>query len=179
MPPILVTGFGPFGTFDSNASEHLAKGWGGRNAVIEVSYESVDRFVEALDRRSFDTLVMLGLHGSATRFQLEMLAHNWIGTAPDVLGDAPTGTIHEGPRILSGTLWRQLPLDSILRSEPVCLSYHPGSFLCNYIYYRALHLFPDKRVGFIHVPTQQALPLAEQSRTLGKLLDLVQDECFA
>jgi pyrrolidone-carboxylate peptidase len=177
MPPVLVTGFGPFERFDSNPSEHLAKGSGLDHAVLEVSYEAVDRYLESLNPTKFESLVMMGLHGTATQMQLEMLAHNWIGSAKDVLGEAPTGSIQDGPPIRAGTLWRNLSLNSMLKSEPVCLSYHPGSYLCNYIYYRALSLFPEKRVGFLHVPSEKALPLSEQERTLKRLLGAVQKDC--
>jgi Pyrrolidone-carboxylate peptidase (N-terminal pyroglutamyl peptidase) len=173
MSSVLVTGFGPFQGFTANPSETLAKAAGHHHAVLEVSYDAVDDFFNRLDPDSFDVLLMLGLHGSTTVMRLEVLAHNWIGSTRDVRGEAPTGFVQDGPPILAGTLWRSLPLDHLLEKEPLCLSYHPGSYLCNYIYYRALCLFPEKRVGFLHVPEEKALPLRRQTRALSALLDLV------
>jgi pyroglutamyl-peptidase len=172
MQQILVTGFRPFDRFASNPSEHLAKGSGKNHEVLEVSYDAVDHFFKRLDPSTFQTLLMLGVHGTATALQLEMLAHNWIGSAQDVLGDAPTGPIHDGPPILAGTLWRELPIDPLFKTEPIKLSYHPGSYLCNYIYYRALFLYPDKRVGFLHLPSEAMLPLSLQAATLEKIVAL-------
>lgn len=173
MSPVLLTGFGPFQGFTVNPSETLAKGAGQKHAVLEVSYDAVDGFFRKLSPDSFETMLMLGLHGSTTEMRLEVLAHNWIGSAPDVRGEAAVGLVQDGPPILAGTLWRALPLDQLLTREPLCLSYHPGSYLCNYIYYRALCLYPDKRVGFLHVPEERALPLDRQTKTLGALLDLI------
>src|SRR5437016_1585737 len=102
MSPILVTGFGPFEYFNSNPSESLAKGAGMDHAVLEVSYKGVDRYLENL-KPNFNAIVMLGLHGTATRLQLEVLAHNWIGTSKDVLGEAPVGLIGAGPSVRAGT----------------------------------------------------------------------------
>lgn len=174
MSPILITGFGPFLGFVANPSEMLAKSSGRDHVVLDVSYEAVDRFFTKLDPNSFQTLLMLGLHGVTTDMRLELLAHNWIGSTPDVMGDAPKGSVQDGPPILASTLWPRLALERLLRSEPICLSYHPGSYLCNYIYYRALCLYPDKRVGFLHVPEASALPLERQAKTLDALLKVME-----
>ncbi len=152
----------------------LAKDSGRDHVVLEVSYEAVDRFFARVDPNSFQTLLMLGLHGVTTDMRLELLAHNWIGSTPDVVGEAPKGPVQDGPLILSGTLWQRLSLERLLGSEPICLGYHPGSYLCNYIYYRALCLFPDKRVGFLHVPEARALPLGRQSEALDALLKVIE-----
>ena len=45
-----------------------------------------------------------------------------------------------------------------------------GVYLCNYIFFRALQAFPDKRVGFLHVPPVNAVPIEEQHRMLARVV---------
>src|SRR5438309_1962372 len=86
---VLVTGFGPFERVKENPSESLAKGCGLPNSVVEVSYDGTRRFLDRLDPRSFETLLLLGAHGNATRFHIEILAHNRISAKADVSGFVP------------------------------------------------------------------------------------------
>ena len=175
MTQLLLTGFGPFEGFDTNPSRRLVERSGCDHEVLEVSYAGTSAFFESLDSKRFQTLLMIGAHGSATKLKLEMLAHNWIGPSKDVRGHAPIGKIQDGSRILAGTLWNSLSLENVLRSEPIEKSFHAGSYLCNYVYYRALSLFPDKRVGFLHVPSEGTIPLKDQEKALKKLVQLVED----
>jgi hypothetical protein len=43
--------------------------------------------------------------------------------------------------------------------------------LCNFIFYRALQAFPDRRVGFLHVPPRTVVPMSEQHPFLRALLE--------
>lgn len=174
MSPPLITGFGPFREFASNPSEMLARNSGLSHSVLDVSYEAADRFFKTLDPDSFESLIMIGLHGVTTDMRLETLAHNWTGCVPDILGEAPSGSVQDGAPILAGTLWRALPLQELLETQPLCLSFHPGSYLCNYVYYRALCMYPAKRIGFIHVPSERAMPLERQAEVLSALLDVIE-----
>ena len=51
-----------------------------------------------------------------------------------------------------------------------------GCYLCNYVYYRALRRFPTKRVGFVHVPPLEVLPLDVQREWLARLLKALEGE---
>ena len=171
---LLVTGFGPFKGFPSNPSEHLARTCGEDNRIIDVSYGAADKFLRELNPESFETLLLMGAHGTATCFQLELLAHNWAGGMKDICEETRAGVLRSaGSAIQAGTLWPSLPLSPILDSTQATLSFHPGSYLCNYIYYEALCYFPRKRVGFLHVPRAQAMPLESQRDVLKTLLQLI------
>ena len=166
----LVTGFLPFGGFSVNPSALLAESCGRTFELLEVSYAAVDAFLSSLAARagSFDRLLMLGLRGNGTFINLERLARNHIGPSPDVRdvvrGPAP---IEAGaPATLATTLFDPgIDLPVLRPSDDA------GSYLCNYIYYRALRSFPTKAVGFVHVPPLDVVPLETQRRELADLLE--------
>lgn len=148
---ILVTGFGPFGSVVDNPSAHLARGVSADAVVLEVSFAAVDRLIATLDPADFDAWLMLGFSAQASKLVIERSAANRVGLDPDVLGASRPGPVEEdGPERLKGTLW------------PAYLSWTPcnawrfsddaGSYLCNYLYYRGVHRFPDRKVGLVHVP---------------------------
>lgn len=158
---LLVTGFGAFGEFDSNPSALLAEGCGCEHRVLEVAFEAVEEFLAALDPATIDGLLMLGVAGKAEAFRVETTARNRIGTTPDVRGvvQGPGPIDPAGPPLLAATLWStELIVDASKRAPSV----DAGDYLCNYAFYRALQSFPEKRIGFLHVPPVAAVPLEEQ-----------------
>jgi pyrrolidone-carboxylate peptidase len=172
----LVTGFGPFEGFPNNPSAELAKRCGARFEIVEVAYATTREFLQGLDPGRFDVLLHMGVHHKATQMHLEVLAHNQVLSRPDVRGlEIAGGQVRKGsPAIQAGTLWPSLELESFLRDEPAVLSYHAGTYLCNFIYFESLCRFPDKRVGFLHVPSENAMSLDTQEKTLTKLVRLIE-----
>jgi pyroglutamyl-peptidase len=167
-PRTFVTGFREFGGFAVNPSAPLAESCGRPFEVLEVSYAAADDFLDRLaDASAFDQLLMLGLRGRGTRIEVERFARNWIGDLPDVRGSVrgPAPIYHDAPDALPSTLFT---------SESAVASLNPsedaGFYLCNYIYYRALRLRPDIRIGFVHVPPTEVMPLDAQRRDLTRLL---------
>jgi len=107
-------------------------------------------------------------------FHLERVARNEIGPTPDVRGfvRGPAAIEPGGPVALATTLFNH--------STPALAS-HAGSddagwYLCNYLYYRALRRFPDRRVGFVHVPPLEILPLDAQQDQLARLLEVIESD---
>lgn len=171
---LLVTGFGPFEGYPSNPSEELARGCGYESRIVEVSFRGLRDLFDNLDPSQFESLLMLGAHGSATALHLELLAHNWNGKYPDVHGEVCEGPIDPSlPDMLVGTLWQSIDLSELLATRPMKLSYHPGSYFCNRIYYEALVRFPTKRIGFLHVPRAEVFSMASQKESLSRLLELI------
>ncbi len=166
----LVTGFGPFGSIASNPSSQLAAECGRPFQILEVSYAAVDQFLSELPAESFDLLVMLGVAGQSQRMRFEMVARNWVGTTPDVrgviLGPGPINPTAPPKFCISPPL--ALPM-----SESWEYSFDAGDYLCNYIFFRAMHRFPAKQIHFIHVPPFEVvspeIQLAELSRLLERL----------
>lgn len=166
---LLVTGFGAFGEFDENPSSLLASGCGFEHHLLEVSFKAVDAFLAGLDGGSFDALLMLGVAGKAEGFRVETVARNWIGPIPDVRGErhGPGLLDPAAPPRLASTLWpASLLADAPLRAASV----DAGDYLCNYLFFRALQAFPDKRVGFLHVPPVSVVPIEEQRQMLAGVL---------
>ncbi len=171
----LVTGFAPFGLVTDNPSGRLAEGCGRPFQVLEVAYAAADAFIERLDPESFDILLMLGVATQRERVTPELFARNWRGEQPDVRGDASDGPIEEGgPLLVEATLWHADVVASLSASPDFFASMDAGTYLCNYLAYRALRRFPEKRVGFLHVPPFERLPRARQAAILAQVLDAVE-----
>ena len=166
----LVTGFLAFGGFDVNPSALLAQASGRPHELIEVAFAAADDFLDrAVSARDFDRILMLGVRGGGTRMEVERFARNHVGAAPDVRGEVrgPAAIEPGGPDFLGGTL-----LD---HATEFSASDDAGSYLCNYVYYRALRRLPTTiQVGFVHVPPLDVVALDEQQRLLADFLRVVE-----
>jgi pyroglutamyl-peptidase len=177
----LVTGFLAFGDFAVNPSSLLAQSCGRPLQLIEVAYAAADEAIAQLDPDSFDRLLMIGVDGRTSRMRLEQLARNRVGARPDVRGYSPcsggeaTAAIDpNGPDLLSGTLWQSHPaLATAIPHRHV--GDDAGTYLCNYIYYRALQRFGvTHAVGFLHIPPVDRLALPIQQQVLGEILQIIE-----
>ena len=175
-PRIFVTGFRGFGEFDENPSAALAASCGRDHALLEVTYDAADRFLSNLGHRRFDVLLMLGVSAHVASIQLERVAQNRIGQLPDVRGVVRgPATIHpDGPDSIESTLWTQPMCQSLGTACGINMNDDAGSYLCNYIYFRALRRFAQHRVGFLHVPPTQILSIESQRETLSRLIRLIE-----
>jgi pyroglutamyl-peptidase len=171
---LILTGFGPFGSFETNPSQVLVERMGRPLSVLEVSFSAVEQWLDILDPESFDALLMVGVDGRASRMRLETVGKNLIGDAPDVTGRCLAGAAIAvgGPERLGSTLWYDVLNDAGFMSESLCLESNDdaGSYLCNFALYSALHRFPDKKVGFLHIPSFDRLSLVCQAEGLDGLL---------
>lgn len=165
----LVTGFGPFLTNRENPSARLAETSGEPFRVLEVSYQAVTEFLDHLAPESFDRLLMIGLKGSGRKMLLETRGRNVVGSTPDVRKHIPElRVVREGePRLKASTLWG----DHHRQLHPMIgRSTDAGGYLCNFILYEALHRFPEKQVGFLHVPPFHRLAESIQREVLQQIL---------
>ncbi|MCB8931997.1 MAG: hypothetical protein M9921_01895 [Fimbriimonadaceae bacterium] len=171
---VLVTGFGAFGEFEENPSALLAAGCGREHRVLEVAFDAVDQALQEWDPGAFDALLMLGVAGKASAFRVETVARNHIGPAPDVRGEVhgPGPIDPSAPPLLAATLWPSWLLDDTAERAP---SVDAGSYLCNYAFFRALQRFPEKRVGFLHVPPASAMALEVQRDVVREVLALLEE----
>ena len=171
----LVTGFGPFGNVTENPSRHLAEACGRPFEILEVAYEAVDAFLDALNPEGFDTLLMLGVAAPRTHVTPELLARNWKGERPDVRGASLPGPIEEDlPLLIESTLWNAHLVAELSIHPGLFASMDAGSYLCNYLSYRALRRLPEKRVGFLHVPPFEKVPQARQEAILARTLEAIE-----
>jgi pyrrolidone-carboxylate peptidase len=172
----LVTGFGPFLNIRENPSSMLAAASGRSFELLEVSYAGVRQFVEQLDGRHFDRLLLMGVNARADRMHLEVLGRNEVGSTPDVLGHVPELRVarEENVYARTSTLWRPL-LERRDLGPNIGMSESAGGYLCNFALYEALRRFPDKQVGFLHVPSPDALSLETMEVELHRLLRMVEE----
>jgi pyroglutamyl-peptidase len=168
----LVTGFGPFLDIKENPSAELAYGLGRPYRILEVSYDAVEDFIFHLDPDSFDRLLLMGVAPSRTHLCAELFARNTYGIAADMRGDTRTGHIQEGQPLLLGTTMfgEDLLSELMVGSRHFRLSLNAGSYLCNFTYYKALTAFPNKQVGFLHVPPFHQISLENQVGAVDGLL---------
>jgi pyroglutamyl-peptidase len=168
----LVTGFLAFEGFPENPSALLAQSSGLPFELLEVSFAGVDDFLDRVQRSTerFDRLLMLGVRGRGTTIDLERVARNHVGAAPDVRGvvRGPAPIEPAAPDTLTTTLFDATQIGAMSSSTDA------GCYLCNYIYYRALRRLPGKRVGFVHVPPLDAIPLDAQRWELARLIDAIE-----
>ncbi len=171
-----VTGFKAFLKVGQNPSETLAEASARRHQTLEVSYRAVDDFLASLEASTFDRLLMIGVAAGRDHMSLELFARNIIGKTPDVRGYAPFGQIDkEAPLLLSATLWTPDRSARVLMEVPHArASMDAGSYLCNYISFRALQRFPDKHVGFLHIPMPDKIALDDQQMALSRILEILE-----
>lgn len=124
---------------------------------IPVEYEAVDKEVPALWSELQPKLcVHVGVHGLADSVQLEMCAHNDGYNRPDECGKKCRHgcCVEGGTECLSTSLDLEKICSEVMTAKSPCLvalSDDAGRFLCDYIYYKSLHL-GQGTCAFIHVP---------------------------
>ena len=171
MPTILITGFGPFPGAPYNPTMKLVRALAKlrRPALAETtivahlfktSYAAVDRELpELIARHKPDALLMFGLHGRAKAIRIETRARNTLTTRwPDRDGRYNThGAIVIGEDAMAFDPHTRRLLRAVQASHvDAKLSRDAGSYLCNYLCWRALEAARAGRgprlAAFVHVP---------------------------
>ncbi len=168
---ILVTGFGPFPGAPFNPSGPLVRklackrhpAFGDVRIVPHVfatRYECVDRALPdliALHRP--DALLMFGLATRSRHVRIETQARNTLSGLPDASGRIAVSSSIEAAA--QACLPICAPDGELLRAAqrgriPARLSHDAGSYLCNYLYWRALEAAASqdrpRLAAFIHIP---------------------------
>lgn len=168
---VLLTGFEPFDGYPVNPSQVLVEtlaqegtallgeGIELKTLVLPVSFrhclEPVEKEIETFQP---EVVIAFGLAAGREAISIEKVAINWIDARiPDNEGAQPK----ECPVIEGGenALFTTLPAKSMIQGSldvevSATMSYTAGTFLCNYMMYRLLHLGREKEfsTGFIHLP---------------------------
>lgn len=167
---IAVSGFGPFGSDTYNPTEAvvrqlLKRDPALRGHVFEVSRDAVEHELPRwLEADAPDVLVSLGLAGGRTALAIEAVAVNVVHFGiPDTRGYQPESgfIVDDGPAAyLSGLDTQQVVSRWGEAQVPGYTSFSAGTYLCNYLFYRASHWMslrrPGSRAAFIHVPYSTA-----------------------
>ncbi|TYL38217.1 pyroglutamyl-peptidase I [Natronococcus pandeyae] len=170
MSDVLVTGYEPFGEFETNPAIRLAErldgaeigGAGVVGTELPVVFDRATPQLEAaVDEHDPDVVCALGLAGGRAALSLERTGINLRDTrgVPDneereVVDER---VAENGPDAYFSTLpCRQMKTAMRDGGVPTRLSTDAGTHCCNNVLYAARHLVEttdaDFRVGFVHVP---------------------------
>jgi pyroglutamyl-peptidase len=189
----LLTGFGPFGTVINNPSErivahfrdHGAPGHTLTTQVLPVSFTRADQEIgRLLQTGTFDVCLMLGVAGKASAIRLEQFGRNFDNARiPDCDGFSPIETpIRPGS---PATYEPGFPLEPLLAALqaadiPAELSDSAGAYVCNRVYYAALHACAvaniPTRCLFVHIPPNEitfAEPPDTPTMPLGRQIEAI------
>lgn len=189
---VLLTGFEPFGSLDTNVSWEVAK------RVAEMSLGAVDLAIEqmpvsfgrvaevlrdAVGRHNPDIILSLGQSGSGDSVKLERVALNMMDSK---MGDNDGYTPDEVPIYRDGdaALFTSLPIKSLrsaIEAKGInsVISNSAGLYVCNRLYYEALRIEREKhklRALFIHLPYyagQRGVAVDKRTMPLASMTDAV------
>lgn len=165
MKKILITGFEPFGKFKKNPTMDLVHHFANKkigkhnicSVVLPVTYTDSFKKLNSVVRKTKPDLVILtGLAADRENICLERVAINWLESSiKDNRGQRATGKkiLSKGP---DGILTK-IDISKIIRKlgkkNSVVVSNTAGTYVCNFLYYRALnHPQLKNKTLFVHIP---------------------------
>lgn len=165
---LLLTGFEPFGQESVNPSWEAVKAIPDMVEGVEVvkvrlpvTFKGAAVMLEqAVDEFRPDVVLSVGLGGGRSEVNIERVAINMADSKkPDNEGYRPEEmpVRAEAP----DAYFSNLPVKRLVEvlheaGVPAVVSNSAGAYVCNSVFYTALHLvhnkYPDMRVGFVHIP---------------------------
>ncbi len=169
---LLVTGFGPWGPYPSNASQALLEqlqwtapsGWELARRIIPVSWTAARDEARRIALSKAAAVVAFGQYdGDCIRIERRGIDRQ-SRSKPDADSHVFADPATESGRAIASTLPCQALLDQMRSAEIPCrLSDSAGDFLCNYFFYRLLAEFEARGssapIGFVHIPAGRALDI--------------------
>ena len=181
---ILITGFDPFDKEKINPAYEAVKLLPdkiGNAEIVKLEIPTVfgkggTEVEKAIESCMPDCVICVGQAGGRSSITVEKVAINYIDARiADNEGNQPINTaiVPNGPAAYFSTLPVRSMVEN-MRSNgvPANLSFTAGTFVCNEVMYRLLHLTHTKyhhiKGGFIHVPytTQQAATKADGTASM-------------
>ena len=159
---MLITAFEPFGGAESNITQSVLSllpaslaDWAIEKVCLPVSFKRAPIALrEAIATYSPDLVILLGQCPTGENIRLERFAINMMdSTKADNDGYIPNEeTIYANQPL---ALQTPLPIKELERFctdnvQPVQVSNSAGLYVCNRVYYEALHL--QQRAIFVHIP---------------------------
>ena len=165
---ILVTGFDPFGGEKINPAYEAVKLLPAKICdadIVKLEIPTVfgkcgDTVEKAIEQHNPDFVICVGQAGGRSCISIEKVAINFVeARIADNEGNQPLdkAIVPDGPVAYFSTLPVKAMVENV-RSKgiPSNLSYSAGTFVCNDVMYRLLHMLATKyhhiKGGFIHVP---------------------------
>lgn len=161
---IILTGFQKYSKFSLNLSGEIVRSFDDKfqeynleKIILPVSWNrSVDLYSKFVNTTEYNPslVILMGIH-SKNRFSLENNSFN-CAFGKDVDGFYKWGLINIKKPLRLKTTLNIIKIYKTLRSSlKLSISYFPGFYLCNFIYYWALDLSKNKYpVIFIHIPSK-------------------------
>lgn len=160
---VLITGFEPFDGGAMNPSQELLTfldqqsfSFDLKTQLLPVSFSKSLSVLDSVMSGFKPThVVMTGFAHKRTELTIERIGINWVDARiPD-----NDGVILKNQKILEtgpDGLFTRLPLEPMLEAAsqyvPVKISTSAGEYVCNYVLYSFLRLYPDVPGTFIHIP---------------------------
>lgn len=180
MKKLLITGFDPFGSSDTNPAELAVRQLPDRLGSFEIKKCIVPTVFGAATRLALDTaasfrpdvILCIGVANGRDAVTPERVAINVRDARiPDNEGNQPQDTpIAPGA---PDAHFATIPLRNIVsaierRGLPARISNTAGTFVCNDLFYGLAHHFSGTatKVGFIHVPTADVLSVDQIAKAL-------------
>ena len=163
---VLLTGFGPFHTFELNPSQLIVKTLNGSmiqeasvlGVILPVDFEeSVACLIDAIEQVQPEVIICLGLSPTATALEVERIGINLKQKEYDNPWVLPHRIDPKGPFIR----WSTLPTRAITTALhnvniSAVRSWSAGWYVCNAVLYEMLGYLKEHDLcipaGFIHVP---------------------------
>ena len=197
MKKLLLTGFDPFAHYNINPSWEAVRALPdniGSFAVTRLMlpniYGTAGRLlIEEAERVQPDVILMTGMDSGSTRLHADCVAVN----LRDALLEDNKGLMPWGEPVVPGApaaYFATIPVHELVTRLQkagcsVHLGYCTGGYVCNDIFYMALHHFSGTNVkaGFVHVPLlpqmvfdeSLALPLDETVKILRQIIETLSD----
>ena len=159
---VLVTAFKPFGGAETNITQSVLSllpdshaDWAIEKVCLPVSFKRAPIALrEAIATFSPDLVIMLGQCSTGENIRLERFAINMMdSTKSDNDGYIPneeTIYAHQPLALQSPLSVKALAMSCAETGLPVVVSNSAGLYVCNRVYYEALHL--QQRAIFVHMP---------------------------
>lgn len=187
MNHILVTGFEPFGGYDTNISHDIVSALSAESdrsmavstIVLPVDIKQAPRLLAARLRRLRPTwCLMLGQDATRASISVERVALNVCDfNCPDNAGNmyVDQRVVDNGPAAYFSTISDRSLLSAVKETRVQAnLSLTAGSFVCNALFYSALHTCAVNgfatRCGFLHLPIAEVMPVAHSLAAIRSVL---------
>ena len=185
---LLLTGFEPFGTRDTNPSQEVVsllekESFAGielSTRILPVAYLPATEWIRT-QMKHFDEVIMLGVAWARQEICIERVAINLMDATRDdnngfcptdmpIYANAPTAYFSNAPI-------KQIAAAIRDSGYPCKISNSAGTFVCNAVYYAALHEIairqtcldgsglPTQAV-FIHLPSNDYLPIPSMAEAI-------------
>ena len=166
---ILVTGFEPFGGAEKNISQQVAEGIEAEGVIklcLPVSFKRGPEVLrEAIEHYQPTFLLCLGQCAEGEKIRLERFAINLMdsekGDNDGCLPNEETIDVNAPLAVRTGLNIKQLKTECTDAALPAIISNSAGLYVCNRIYWEALH-YTDKAL-FVHIPKNMNLEIAQKT----------------